>query len=133
MRILGTTEQMSAKIAVTELGLPITVNEFLDLFSALCRKRFANLDLLPGADRLVLHLHKHNVPFCLATSSGKEMAEIKMSSHPKLFNLFSHKVMGSTDPEVKHGKPAPDIFLVAAKRFRNQPKSENVCIAILKT
>lgn len=117
MRILGTTEQMSAKIAVTELGLPITTKEFLDMFSALCRKRFANLDLLPGAERLVLHLYENGVPFCLATSSGKEMAEIKMSNHRKLFDLFDHKVMGSTDPEVKHGKPAPDIFLVAAQRF----------------
>lgn len=40
-----------------------------------------------------------------------------MSKHQELFSLFHHKVMGTTDPDVKVGKPAPDIFLVAARRF----------------
>lgn len=122
----GTTEQMTAKIAITELGLPITVEQFHELFSTLCRKRFSNLSLMEGAERLLLHLHKHKVPTALATSSSKEMADIKMSGHRKLFDLFHHKVMGSTDPDVKHGKPAPDIFLVAAERFPDRPKPETV-------
>lgn len=128
MRILGTTEQMTGKIAITELGLPISAAEFHDLFSALCRKRFSNLSLMEGAERLLRHLHKHNVPFSLATSSSKEMADIKMSNHRRVFDLFHHKVMGSTDPDVKNGKPAPDIFLVAAERFPDKPKAENCLV-----
>lgn len=126
MQVLGTTEQMMAKIAVTGLGLPITPIEFQRLFSQISRQRFRDLSLMDGAERLLLHLHKHGVPIALATSSSMEMAEIKMTNHAELFSLFNHKVMGSTDPDVKTGKPAPDIFLVAGKRFADKPKPENV-------
>lgn len=121
IKIMGTTDQMTGKIAVEELGLPISIPEFLKTHANMCKKRFTKLDLMPGAERIVRHLHKHNVPIALATSSGKEMAELKMSNYPELFKLFDNKVFGSTDSEVINGKPAPDIFLVAAKRFSDQP------------
>lgn len=121
MKVMGTTEQMTIRIVIKELGLPISESDFHKTFNELCRKRFGKLDLLKGADRLIHHLHQSKVPFCLATSSGKEMGELKMSSHQNLFDLFNHKVYGSTDPEVKDGKPAPDIFLVAARRFQVKP------------
>lgn len=75
---------------------------------------------------MLKHLHDTNVPFALATSSSKEIAEIKMANHSAYFDLFHHKVMGSTDPDVKVGKPAPDIFLVAAQRFPDKPDPANV-------
>lgn len=83
-----------------------------------------------GAERLIRHLHATNVPFALATSSSQEMALLKMTNHVELFSLFHHKVYGTTDPEVILGKPAPDIFLVAAKRFPDQPDSSKVRIGI---
>jgi pseudouridine-5'-monophosphatase len=128
IRILGTTEQMTAKIAVKELQLPITVDEFRHKFSELARERLRNVTWLRGAERLLKHLHDTNVPFCLATSSSKEIAEIKMANHTSIFDLFHHKVMGSTDPDVKIGKPAPDIFLVAAKRFPDKPDPANCLV-----
>lgn len=128
MKVMGTTEQMTAKIVVEDLQLPIDLDEFLRRFHKICHQRFGKLELLPGAERLIKHLHASKVPFALATSSGKESAEIKMRNHPELFDLFHHKVMGSTDPDVLHGKPAPDIFLVAAKRFPDQPDPKNCLV-----
>lgn len=77
--------------------------------------------MMKGGEKLIHHLAKSNIPFSLGTSSAKEMAELKMSSHQEIFDLFHHKVYGSTDPEVKNGKPAPDIFLLAANRFDEKP------------
>lgn len=131
MRILGTTEQLTAKIAVSELDLPISTTQFHHLYTALLHKRSKNLSLLEGAERLIRHLHKHGIPICLATSSSEEMAEYKMTNHRELFDLFHHKVMGSTDPDVIDGKPAPDIFIVAGRRFPDKPKPENVSIWLL--
>lgn len=46
--------------------------------------------------------------------------------HQDLFSLFPIKTFGSSDPEVKLGKPNPDIFLVTAHRFPDKPKPEQV-------
>ena len=45
-----------------------------------------------------------------------------------MFSLFNHIVSATTDPEVKRGKPNPDIFLVCASRFPNKPSPQKVCV-----
>lgn len=122
MEVLGTQAEKSAEIVITRMSLPITIPKFLNMQANIIRKQFTNIKLMDGAERLIRHLHETNVPFCLATSSGKEMAQLKISNFPDLFKLFNHLVMGSTDPEVKNGKPAPDIFLIAANRFKDKPE-----------
>lgn len=63
----------------------------------------------------------------LATSSSKESYDLKVNKHHKeLFTLLPFKTFGSSDPEVKRGKPHPDIFLVTANRFPDKPEPEKV-------
>lgn len=128
MRILGTTERRTCEIAVKELDLPCTVDDFHKQYRQACLDNLKNVHLLRGAERLIRHLYDSNVPFCLATSSSKESVDVKVSNHQELFKLFQHIVCGSSDPDVKEGKPAPDIFLVAAKRFPNSIKPENCLV-----
>lgn len=72
------------------------------------------------------HLDKNKVPFAIATSSTKNSFDLKTSQHKSLFSLFNHIVTGGSDPEVKNGKPAPDIFLICASRFPDQPHPNKV-------
>lgn len=45
---MGTTEQRSAEIAVTDLKLPLTVSEYLDRYNVLCREMLGRGSLLKG-------------------------------------------------------------------------------------
>ncbi|KRT84889.1 hydrolase, partial [Oryctes borbonicus] len=83
---------------------------------------------LPGVEKLIKHLYKHGVPIALATSSSKFTMDVKTQYYQKLFSMFNHQVLGSTDPDVKYGKPAPDIFLVCASRFEDSPKPQNCLV-----
>lgn len=48
MKILGTTEQRSAQIAVQDLRLPITVDQYLKKYHKLCGELLGNAPLLKG-------------------------------------------------------------------------------------
>ncbi|KAL1505534.1 hypothetical protein ABEB36_005078 [Hypothenemus hampei] len=120
-RILGTTETDTAEIFLTELEIPLSTKEFLDIYHKQVAIELQHPALMPGIEKLVTHLAKHNVPIAVATSSSKEGFTVKSKNHQHLFKLFHHIVCGSTDPDVKNGKPAPDIFLVCASRFPDNP------------
>ncbi|GFR80896.1 pseudouridine-5'-phosphatase [Elysia marginata] len=84
--------------------------------------------LIVGAEKLIRHLHHHKVPIAVATGSDKWGFAKKTASHAELFTLFHHAVCASDDPDVKHGKPAPDCFLVCAGRFPDAPKPDQVLV-----
>lgn len=92
------------------------MDQFISEFRAISQARLENVQFMPGAERLIKHLHANKVPICVATSSGEASVAVKTKHHQEVFKLFHHITKG-TDPELKEGKPAPDIFLLAASRF----------------
>ncbi|RVE45413.1 hypothetical protein evm_009931 [Chilo suppressalis] len=126
--LLGFQGPECAEKIVKTLDLPITKEEFMGECWEIYRELFPKAQLMPGAEKLVKHLHKAGVPIALATSSGQESVEIKMQKHKELMSLFHHLTMGTSDPEVKKGKPDPAIFLVCASRFPEKPKPEDCLV-----
>ncbi|KAG5886300.1 hypothetical protein JTB14_035713 [Gonioctena quinquepunctata] len=127
--IAGSKEEDTARKSVEGLGLPLTWQEFLVKFKEICSNQLADAAYKPGAVRFIQHLHKHNIPFAMATSSAEDAVGLKSTHKKDIFKLFHHIVCGSTDPEVKHGKPAPDIFLICALRFPDKPHPSK-CLVI---
>ncbi|CRL03637.1 CLUMA_CG016295, isoform A [Clunio marinus] len=116
VKLLGSTEKRSCEVCVNDLKLNVTLDQFIQDFQKLSHQRLANVEFMPGAKALIQHLHANNIPICVATSSGDTSVTIKTKNHLEIFQLFHHITKGS-DPELKEGKPAPDIFLLAASRF----------------
>lgn len=58
----------------------------------------------------------------MATGSARVQYELKVKEKGNLFSCMLHAVC-SDDPGVEHGKPSPDMYLVAASKFTSPPKS----------
>ena len=118
--IIGRPSSQAAKIIVETLDLPISPQDYLDSRKDVLLKKFKNTQPMPGAKEMTSHFFRHNIPQAIATSSSSPIYDAKYKNHKKWFSQFSQIVRGD-DPELKEGKPAPDIFLLAAKRIGVEP------------
>lgn len=78
---------------------------------------------LAGADALVRALHAAGISVALATSELRARAEETLA-HLGWKDCFLHVVVTA---DVEHGKPAPDIYLEAARRLGVDPAD---CVAV---
>lgn len=119
-RMIGLPAEDSAHVVIQALQLPLSVTEYLEERRLLLKQMFPQAEALPGAMRLSLHLHQAGIPQAVATSSDRFYFDLKISRHREWFKIFQCVVLGD-DPEIRHGKPAPDIFLLAATRLQANP------------
>ncbi|KAL8168103.1 hypothetical protein V2J09_009602 [Rumex salicifolius] len=121
-KMMGMKAIEAARVFVEETGISesLSAEDFLVEREAMLQDMFPTSELMPGASRLIRHLHAKGIPICVATGSHTRHFELKTQRHRELFSLMHHIVRGD-DPEVKKGKPSPDIFLTAAKRFEGGP------------
>ena len=119
-KIIGRRSIQAAEIIVESLDLPISPQDYLDSRKDVLLEKFKDTEALPGAKEMTTHFFKLGIPQALATSSSSPMFEAKFEKHKKWFSQFAQIVKGD-DPELKEGKPAPDIFLLAANRVGVDP------------
>ena len=98
----------------------VSVEEMLAETSALLDARWGEVSMMPGAARLLDHLHAHGVKTALATSTPAEFLVKKMASHDGWVERLSAIATGD---EVVNGKPSPDIFALAAERLGVDPQT----------
>jgi HAD superfamily hydrolase (TIGR01509 family) len=110
-----------AGYVIGALELPLSIDEFLTTREPMLDERFPRSPAMPGAEALVRHLAAHNIPIAVGTSSSIHYFKAKTTLHRAWFELFD-TVVTADDSEVGAAKPAPDIFLVAARRLGVAPK-----------
>ncbi|CAG9773847.1 unnamed protein product [Ceutorhynchus assimilis] len=119
--VCGTPSPKVAEITLKKYrNLKTTHNEFIEEYRQHAKLGFKNLNLIPGVEKMIKHLHSNNIPLAIATSSSQESALQKLQRFPQIYQLFKHIVYGN-DPEIKHGKPAPDSYLLCAAKFPVNP------------
>ena len=118
-RMMGRGTKEAAGILIEALGLPITPDDYVVERDPVLWELTRNAAEIPGAAAFVAELAQRGVPIALATSSPRRLAYSKMGDHPMQAH-FSAMVFGD-DPEVVQLKPAPDIFLEAARRIGADP------------
>jgi pseudouridine-5'-monophosphatase len=120
--MIGRPALDSARYLVATLALPITPEEYLREREAMLEALFPLSEAMPGARELTAALAARGVPQAVATSSGRRLFELKTARHGEWFRIFQAIVLGD-DPRVRRGKPAPDIFLLAAAELGAEPAS----------
>ena len=81
------------------------------------------LESLPGAIELIRDLKKKNAKLAIGSSGPAENVELLLTTLriKKYFDIVI------TAEDVENGKPAPDVFLIAASRLNLEPEN---CIVI---
>jgi HAD superfamily hydrolase (TIGR01509 family) len=119
-QVVGKRALESSQAFVDALELPLTAEACLAARYELLWERYGEAQLMPGAQRLTAHFKQSGVPMAIATSSHRRNFELKTVHHQDWLTSFDCIVRGD-DPELAAGKPAPDIFLLAAQRLGVDP------------
>jgi len=113
--MIGRPSLEAARYLVETLQLPISAEEYLEKRREGLEACFRTTPAKPGAEEFTRALALRGVVQAVATSSEQALYHLKISAHRDWFSLFAAAVTGD-DPELERGKPAPDIFLLAAQR-----------------
>ncbi len=116
-KMMGRKALHAANIMIEHYGLQGKVDpeECVREREELLDELFPKTDLLPGVERLLLHLHSRGVPMAVATSSHRRHFDMKTTRHRDLFaKVFRHIVTGD---QVENSKPHPEIFQVCLEKF----------------
>lgn len=124
---LGMKDLDCAKHLVEHHKLSITAQEFVARKESVLHQLFLDqLKMQPGVKQTLENAHKLNIPAVIASSATMPTIELVVDLTGTR-KYFRHLCSGD---EVPNGKPAPDVFLLAAERLGVKPSE---CLVIEDT
>ena len=118
IRTLGLNGAKTRAIFFEELGPELPYDRIKEEFSRLYDEEFEKgIALKRGLIVLLEHLAARNIPAAVATSTRVSGTRWKLGK-AGILDRFTALACGD---EVVNGKPAPDIFLLAAERLGKKP------------
>lgn len=119
LSFVGRTRAAAMQVLEERLGSHQAAEEALALCTEIRGELYqTDLAAKPGAREALEALRGRGIHCALATSTYREAAEASLD----LSGLGGLLDSITTGDEVEHGKPAPDIFLLAARRAGAEPE-----------
>ena len=112
----GLSQDMATKRLYALLGTAAPEGWFDSLTRAVDAALRARVRPVPGVLDVIRLL---DVPFCVASNGRPEKVALTLRTSG-LAQYFEHRIFTSAD--VARGKPAPDVFLLAAERCAAEPR-----------
>ena len=126
IKTLGSPELVTAKIIVDTFEVKLTPEEFLEKRNAITPEYFKKCPFIEGAKEITDKFKKElKFKTALATSSSKINFDYKTFNKKEWIKEDFDAIILGDDERIKNGKPAPDIFILAAKEIGLKP---NECI-----
>jgi HAD superfamily hydrolase (TIGR01509 family) len=123
-RMVGLRSDQSLQIMLQTFDLPLTADQLYEQKNAHYRQLRANgVPVMPGLWALLEVIEARHLPWGVATSSSRAQAEEVLSQ----LGLQERCHALAAGNEVPRGKPAPDIYLLAARRLNVAPDR---CLAL---
>lgn len=116
-RFVGLTGPQIAAAIEEELGRPLP-EEFKDRADAEIDRRMTGVKAIAGIHDLLDAL---DAPRCICSNSSSVRLKISLEA-AGLYNRFKPYIFSAPEVGTRLGKPAPDVFLHAARTFEVDPK-----------
>jgi pseudouridine 5'-phosphatase len=101
---------------ISAAGQPAPLAEaLLAIQQPIARRLLATAPAIEGAEQLLQRCLGLDLALALVSSSSREAVALKVAPHPWLAAI-QLRILGD-DPELGDGKPAPDPYLLAARRL----------------
>jgi len=122
LKMVGISSQNARAVMFKEFGDDLPYEQIRDEFRLLCKREYEKgIPHKKGLVFLLDRLTAAKIPFGVATSTRRETA-MEVLEKAGVLDRFTCITGGD---EVANGKPAPDIFLLAAKKLKAHP---SVCV-----